>query len=247
MRTRGEIKELVKYQFRQRYGISIAAALLFALLTGGSAGGLSIEYRANIDINNIGSEWWPVIIGIGTVGILIGVAVLIFVSGPVTVGYSGFCSRIFVGVQTNVGEMFSLGFRNYWRNVGGMLWMKLFIVLWSLLLVIPGIIKSFAYFATPYILAEFPHVEPKEALKISMRMTDGYKGDIFVMGLSFIGWYLLNIPTFGLLGLLYVNPYYYTSFAGMYQELKMNALMRGAVRYEELTGQPAPQPDGAQA
>jgi uncharacterized membrane protein len=74
-----------------------------------------------------------------------------------------------------------------------------------------------------------------------MRMTDGYKGDIFVMGLSFFGWELLNGLTFGILGILYVNPYLYTSLAGLYQELKMNALARGTVRYEELTGQPAPQ------
>jgi len=246
MRTRGEIKELAKFQFRQRYGMSVGAALLFALLANGSTGGLSIQYRNNINTHHIDPELLPFIISVGTVVALIGLAVMIFVSGPVKVGYSGFCSRIFVGVQTRVGEMFSLGFRNYWRSVGGMLWMNLFIFLWSLLLFIPGIIKALAYFATPYILAEFPYVEPTDALKISMRMTDGYKGDVFVMGLSFIGWYLLNMLTFGLLGLLYVNPYYYTSFAGLYQELKMNALAMGTVRYEELTGQPAPQPDGVQ-
>jgi uncharacterized membrane protein len=233
MRTRGEIKEFAKFQFRQRYGMSVGAGLLFLLLAGGSAGGFS--FRENI--SNVHPVFWPFFIGAGTIGLLI----LIFVSGPVTVGYSGFCSRIFMGVETNVGEMFGIGFRNYWRSVGGMLWMGLFIFLWSLLLFIPGIIKALAYFATPYILAEFPNVEPTEALKISMRMTHGYKGDVFVMGLSFIGWQLLNGLTFGILGLLYVNPYFYTSMAGLYQELKMNALTRGTVRYEELTGQPAPQ------
>ena len=163
-----------------------------------------------------------------------------------TVGYSDFCCRIYVGVYTSVGEMFSTGFRrDYGRSVGGMLWMRLFIFLWSLLLLIPGIVKAFAYFATPYLLAEFPHVSATEALKISMRMTDGYKGEIFVLRLTFIGWYLLNVFTFGLLGIFYVNPYYYTTMAGMYQELKMNALYNGSVRYEELMGYSAPPPNYA--
>jgi len=126
MRTRGEIKELAKFQFRQRYGMSVGAAFLFVLLAGGSSGGFSFRYSTST--NNVDPAWWPFFIGAGVVALLVS----IFVSGPVTVGYSGFCSRIFMGVETRVGEMFSLGFRDYWRSVGGMLWMDLFIFLWSL-------------------------------------------------------------------------------------------------------------------
>ena len=241
MRDYAQIKEIARFQFRQRYGMCVGAALLFALLFGGTSTGFS--YQFNYDsYNTIGRDFLPILWGIiGFASVL-----SIFVGGPVTVGYSDFCCRIYVGVETSVGGMFSTGFqRNYWRSVGGMLWMRLFIFLWSLLLLIPGIIKSFAYFATPYILAEFPHVDATEALKISMRMTDGYKGEIFVLRLTFIGWYLLNAFTFGLLGIFYVNPYYYTTMAGMYQELKMNALNNGSVRYEELMGYSAPPPNYA--
>jgi uncharacterized membrane protein len=241
MRSRADIKEIARGQFRQRYGMCVGATLLAMLLGGMSSdGSLSIDYNLNdgFQTETMNVSWLlPAIIGIGVFVLLVS----IFVSGPVTVGYAGFTSRIFVGVETGVADMFRTGFRDYWRSVGGMLWMNLFIWLWSLLFIIPGIVKSYAYFATPYILAEFPGVDPTEALKISMRMTHGYKGDVFVMGLSFIGWQLLNGLTFGILGLLYVNPYFYTSMAGLYQELKMNALTRGTVRYEELTGQPAPQ------
>jgi uncharacterized membrane protein len=67
-----------------------------------------------------------------------------------------------------------------------------------------------------------------------MRMTKGHKGKVFMMGLSFIGWMLLSGLTFGLLYLFYVGPYMNTSFAGLYDELKANALRTGVIRPEEL-------------
>lgn len=235
-----QIKENARFQFRQRYGMCVGAALLFLLL-GGASNGFSFRFDSD-SYYRIGRDLLPIIWG------LVGFASVlsIFVGGPMEVGYSDFCCRIYVGVEASVGGMFSTGFRrDYWRSVGGMLWMRLFIFLWSLLFIIPGIVKSYAYFATPYILAEFPHVNATEALKISMRMTDGYKGDIFVLGLTFIGWNILSAFTFGLLGIFYVNPYYYTAMAGMYQALKINALNNGAVRYEELMGYMPPPPNYA--
>jgi uncharacterized membrane protein len=115
-----------------------------------------------------------------------------------------------------------------------MLWMGLFTMLWTLLFIIPGIIKALAYFMTPYILAECPDVTATDALKLSMRMTAGHKGKVFVMGLSFIGWGLLTALTFGILGIFYTGPYYYTSFAGLYHELKEEALKNGVVSPAEL-------------
>jgi uncharacterized membrane protein len=152
---------------------------------------------------------------------------------PLAVGYSYFCLKIFRGEKGEIGELFQ-GFQNFGKSVGGMLWMYLFICLWSMLFWIPGIIKALSYFMTPYILAECPNVKAKEALKLSMRMTQGHKGDIFVMGLSFIGWMILSGMTAGILYIVYVGPYMNTSFAGLYEELKKNALANGAVKSEEL-------------
>jgi uncharacterized membrane protein len=150
------------------------------------------------------------------------------------VGYASFCLGVYRGAQGDIGEMFSTGFRDFGRNLGGILWMELFIFLWSLLFIIPGIIKALAYFATPYILADTRNVPATDALKLSMRMTKGHKGKIFVMGLSFIGWLLLSAITFGMVGLFYAGPYMNTSFAGMYDELKAEALRTGVIRPEEL-------------
>ncbi len=153
---------------------------------------------------------------------------------PLTVGYAAFTTKIYRGQQGDIGEIFSIGFNDYGRNLGGMLWMALFTCLWSLLFIIPGIVKGIAYFMTPYILAESKSVRATDAIKLSMRMTQGYKGEIFVMGLSFIGWWILALLTCGILGILYVGPYMSTSFAGLYHELKVNAIARGVVRPEEL-------------
>lgn len=153
---------------------------------------------------------------------------------PLIVGYASFTIRIYRYQQGDISEMFSSGFSNYGRNLGGILWMWLFTALWSLLLVIPGIIKSLSYFMTPYLLADSKRLSSTEALKLSMRMTHGYKGMIFVTYLSFIGWLILSGITFGILQFLYTGPYMSTSFAGLYVELKNNALAKGIVAPQEL-------------
>lgn len=170
---------------------------------------------------------------VGAVGISGIGALLLF--PPLLVGYSAFCINIWRGGRGEIGFMFNNGFSDFGRNLGGILWMQLFIFLWSLLFVIPGIIKTFAYSMTPYILADCPKVRPTEALKLSMRMTQGHKGKIFVLQLSFIGWLLLSGLTGGILNLLYVGSYMGTSMAGMYDTLRYDALTRGVIRQEELT------------
>ena len=158
----------------------------------------------------------------------------IFLVPPMIVGYYSFTLKVYRGEQGDIGDMFSVGFSNYWRNVGGILWMQLFTFLWTLLFIVPGIIKALAYFMTPYLLADTKEVAPTQALKLSMRMTKGHKGKIFVMCLSFIGWAILTVLTFGILAIFWTGPYMETSFAGMYSELKQNALDNGVVTAEEL-------------
>ncbi|MBC3888498.1 DUF975 family protein [Acetobacterium paludosum] len=158
----------------------------------------------------------------------------IFLVPPIMVGLQYFTLCLYRGETPGIETMFTSGFSNYGRKLGGMLWMYLFTYLWTLLLIIPGIIKGIAYSLTPYILADYPNVSATEALKISMRMTQGHKGEIFVMYLSFIGWFLLSGITFGIVGIFYSNPYYFVSLAGLYEELKNNALNNGTVTSTEL-------------
>lgn len=157
-----------------------------------------------------------------------------FLVPPMMVGYYSFTLKVYRGEQADIGDMFKVGFTGYWRNVGGVLWMQLFTFFWTLLFIVPGLIKALAYFMTPYILADTKEVSPKQALKLSMRMTKGNKGKIFVMYLSFIGWGILTVLTCGILAIFWTGPYMETSFAGMYSELKQNAIDNGTVTAEEL-------------
>jgi uncharacterized membrane protein len=152
---------------------------------------------------------------------------------PLTVGFAWFNIKVYKGQQADISDAFS-GFNDFGRSIGGILWMWLFMILWSLLFIIPGIVKSMAYPMTPYILADSKNVSATDALKLSMRMTQGYKGEIFVMILSFLGWAILSAMTCGLLWIFYVGPYWKASFAGLYQELRANAIAKGVIRPEEL-------------
>ena len=111
--------------------------------------------------------------------------------------------------------------------------MGLFVFLWSLLLVIPGIIKGLSYAAAPYILAANPELSGPEALNESKKKMHGNKMDLFVFYLSFIGWGLLVIPTFGLL-LIWLIPYMSTAEANFFANL-------GIVPVEQKT-EKAPEP-----
>lgn len=166
-------------------------------------------------------------------GISLGVAAFILVPSLV-IGLNFFSVAMYRGDATSLEDIFREGFDNFGRKLGGYLWMELFIYLWSLLFVIPGIIKAISYALTPYILADCKNVRATDALKLSMRMMEGHKWEYFVLGLSFIGWMLLTSLTCGLLYVFYVGPYMNNTFAGYYAERKAAALAEGTVTQAQL-------------
>ena len=97
--------------------------------------------------------------------------------------------------------------------------MNVFISLWSLLLIIPGFIKLYAYALTPYILIDNPEISANQAINLSQKMMKGHKFDLFFLHFSFIGWFFLSIFTFGI-GLLWLLPYMMTAQAAFYQDVK---------------------------
>ena len=101
---------------------------------------------------------------------------------------------------------------------------------------IPLIIKSFSYAMTTYILADCPDVKAQDALKLSMRIMDGHKWELFVFYLSFIGWYLLSLITLCLLSIFYVDPYFHSSMAVYYLEVREQALRTGVITMGQLEG-----------
>ena len=109
---------------------------------------------------------------------------------------------------------------NYLQTVKTMFWRDVYTLLWGLLLIVPGIVKAYEYRMIPYLLADDPTMSKDEAFAQSKRMMTGNKWRAFVLDLSFIGWYLLAIPTVGLVTIFYANPYKKMTDAALYEELR---------------------------
>lgn len=112
-----------------------------------------------------------------------------------------------------------IGFSDYGRIFGTMLLQNIYIFLWTLLLIVPGIIKSLSYAMTVYILKDEPELKYNAAIEKSMAMMRGHKFELFCLLLSFIGWVLLCILTLGI-GFLWLSPYMHSAMAHFYDEVK---------------------------
>jgi uncharacterized membrane protein len=123
--------------------------------------------------------------------------------------------------KDGIGDFLFAFKSGYYGNiVVTMFMMNLKIFLWSLLFIIPGIIKAYEYRMVPYILAEHPEMSYSEVLEASSRMMDGQKMNAFILDLSFIGWEILNILTMGILGVFFVDPYVRATEAELYLALR---------------------------
>ena len=112
------------------------------------------------------------------------------------------------------------GYNDFFRITGTVFLQAIYSYLWSLLLILPGIIKSYSYAMTPYILHDDPEIQYDYAIEKSMAMMKGSKKRLFCLDLSFIGWYLLGIVT--VIGMLWVYPYHMAARAAFYEDLKNN-------------------------
>lgn len=234
MWNRAELKMRGNMAFKKNYVSVVVVALLMGIF--GTVSGESSARRVseNSDIYsgnlfNVGMIT-GLLAGIATVVILIVLVAKVFVGNLLKMG--GY--RFFILNQTaqpGIGTLLD-GFRSghYVNIVLTMFLRDLFTTLWSLLLVVPGIVKHYEYLMVPYIIAENPAMDYKEAFQISKQMMDGEKMEAFIMDLSFLGWYLLSAVTCGLLAIFYVNPYVQASFAEMYTFNKQKAYQEGYIR-----------------
>ena len=146
--------------------------------------------------------------------------VAFLVTLPFSVGiYEAFRKQL-VGEKVQLVEYsFDLGFKNWKHNVAVMGLSTIYTFLWSLLLIVPGIIKSLSYALTPYIVAEQPELSANESIELSMKMMDGHKMDLFVIWLGFIVLSVLCIFTL-CIGYLWLLPYMYAKMAAFYEDVK---------------------------
>jgi len=182
----------------------------------------------------------PKVLG-AVIGVIVAIAVMvfiivlivslvytIFVANPINVNIS----KIFIeerGKEADLNHLlFSFKKGRYASIVRAMAWKTLFTFLWTMLFIIPGIVKSYSYSMVPYLMADNPGLDYKSALKLSMHMTDGQKGKIFVLDLSFIGWAFLGVLAFGI-GIVFLAPYINATKAELYSTLKDKAVQEGLI------------------
>ena len=176
---------------------------------------------------------WGVAVGAGFIAFLvttiaqiiplINLIAPILIAGPMTLGLAIFFLALARGKEVKIAQVFS-GFDRFGTAVGAYLLSILFIILWSLLLIIPGIIAAFAYSQMYFLLADNPHMGPMEAIDKSKAIMRGNKWKLFCLGLRFIGWALLSILTLGI-GFLWFVPYISTASAKFYEDVKNGATL----------------------
>ena len=142
----------------------------------------------------------------------------IFVSAPMQISLCMIYLNLARGEKPKVENVFD-GFGVFGKSLWLTILMSLFIMLWSMLFIIPGIVKSYSYAMAPYILADNDELTAREALNESKRIMDGHKGELFVLYLSFIPWILLAAITFGI-AMIYVTPYMNMTIVNFYNGIK---------------------------
>ena len=192
--NRAELKSAAKSQIKGKIGILFVISLIIALIAG--AAGFILSF-------------------IPFVGPLISV---IIISPAFALSLVKVYLNVVSGTKPEVADSFC-GFNDFWSAFKVNFLVGLFTFLWSLLFIIPGFVKSFSYSMSLYILAENKGKPALECIKESKDMTNGYKMDLFVLELSFIGWILLSSITLGI-ALIWVAPYMYATYTNAYNFIK---------------------------
>lgn len=225
MWTRKELKDQAKAGLKQNYWKVVLVGVIDMVLFGtaaaagrGQSGGISEAFAA-MDPQAIVAAL-VIFLGAAVIAILVSSLLRIFLVDPVRVGIAKFETDALSGTAelSTLGRGFAGG--SYLNCVKTLFLRDLYVFLWSLLLVVPGIIKALEYSQVEYLLAENPSLSTKEALERSKEMMDGNKWKYLVLLLSFIGWHLLSALTFGLLEVFYVHPYELLTEGAFYKAIR---------------------------
>jgi uncharacterized membrane protein len=252
MWERSDLKRRAKIVLNRHYWKTLLISLVIAIASGmgiggGGAGSSSYQFGKNdktcrdFSFTNID---WPTVIQIMiirlivmTIVLVISIVIRTFLGNPLIVGGRRYFIQTTRGLDNHGCFGFAFSNGKYMKIASAMLLRDVQIFLWTLLFIIPGIIKSYAYRMVPYILAQKPDIGAKRAVELSRQMTKGQKFNIFVLDLSFIGWYMLASLAF-CIGVVFLQPYIDTTMAELYNDLSKNALNKGLYEPVELEGMP---------
>lgn len=231
MANRAELKAHAKECLRQYYWMALLVSVIASLF--GVGQGYSFNFNVSSqnsvrtgqydqDMDHLVYLTFILIVLIAI--IVIGLIIIIFRAFVSSVVEVGLCSYFIESRKTKIDAGFhqlfyGFGCGHYLNIVKSMFMKNLFIFGWTLLFVIPGIIKSYEYAMVPYLLAEQPDLHYKAALKKSRDMMDGHKFELFILQLSFIGWKLLGM-LLCCVGVVFVLPYENATYTEYFIELK---------------------------
>lgn len=221
----GILRARARANLQGSWGLSIGVAAV-AVLLGGLIEGASflpkVDTQITIPVIQEFSAWLNRGLKVGNITFtfrngIFGFAAFIL-GGVLQLGYARFLLKQQDGRDTEFSDLFSQ-FDNFGTGFAQFFLRNLYVALWSILLVIPGIVKSYSYAMTPFILAEHPELTASRAIGLSMQMMEGHKMDLFLLDLSFLGWAILAALTANL-GYLALNPYTNAARAAFYRQLQ---------------------------
>ena len=195
--------------------VAFVASIFGALLVNGGSFSINIEERFSEVFGNLPAivKWYLAIVG-SAAGVLS--LVNLILGGVIQLGYASYLLKQHDREICETKELFSK-FDYFGPGFLQLLLRNIFTALWSILLVIPGIIKSLGYSMTPFLMVENPNLTAKEAIKLSQEKMMGHKWELFCMSLSFIGWSILATLTGGI-GYIFLNPYMNAAYAAFYRD-----------------------------
>ncbi len=168
------------------------------------------------------------------IGAVIAILFIIFIANPIIVGGKRYFIKVTKNDKTKIGTMVDVFKNKNLLNVSMIMLLRgIYNLLWFLT-IIGGVIKFYEYRMIPYILAENPKVQRKQAFKLSKQMMKGNKWNTFILDLSFILWEIASLCTFGLLNILYVNPYNSATLAELYITLRKKVIKEKEEDFEVL-------------
>ena len=215
--TSKELRAIARENLQGNWGISVGVALVAALLGGMVTGSGNISFQFNENtVRNLPPVFWGFLLPFVSAVGLLGLAMFI-IGGVVELGYAKFLLKQHDKKELVFADLFSQ-FERFGTGFAQRFLRTLYTALWTLLFVVPGIIKSLSYAMTPFILEDHPELTASEAINRSKKLMDGHKMDLFILSLTFIGWDILSALTFGI-GFLFLNPYRNAAYAAFYRNI----------------------------
>ena len=209
-KSSAQLKRIAKEKLKGNWVSAIVVCVVVIILTNG----INLSYTISDTIKYGRSI---------RTGFNLGDLLQLILGGPMALGMTSYFMNLIRDEDTRIEDTFS-GFKNFASAFLVQLLAGIFVLLWTILLIIPGIIAALSYSMIYYILKDNPDLSAMDVIRESKKLMDGEKGRLFILGLSFIGWIIVGIITAGI-GFLWIGPYINAAMAAFYEDLKERKLV----------------------